>query len=214
MPSKLKTWIRRNAVEVVVWGLMALFLVLTVRPAFGAHRPVNHPIREAVAATVHKFHDPVLGISCSAVMVAPERAITAAHCLNMTAPVLTIDGYEYAVTEGYAASPRDVAILIVPGAPCPCARVADVAAVEGDPVAVVGYPFGLSRVVTYGEFQGRVVLAEDGQEYLLITALGAPGNSGGGVFDNNGDLIGITSKGAQGIFLLAVELFTMPIVLQ
>ena len=214
MPSKLKTWIRRNAVEVVVWGLMALFLVLTVRPAFGAHRPVNHPIREAVAATVHKFHDPVLGISCSAVMVAPERAITAAHCLNMTAPVLTIDGYEYAVTEGYAASPRDVAILIVPGAPCPCARIADTPLEAGDPVAAVGYPFGMALVVTYGEMQARVVLPEDGQEYLVVTSLGAPGNSGGGIFNQYGELVGITSKGAQGAFLLAVELFTMELPLK
>ena len=214
MPSKLKSWIRRNAVELVLWCLLALFLVLMVRPAFGAHRQVNHPIRDAVAATVHKFHDPVLGISCSAVMVAPERAITAAHCLNMTAPVLTIDGYEYAVTEGYAASPRDVAILIVPGAPCPWARMAYTPLETGDPVAAVGYPFGMALVVTYGEMQARVVLPEDGQEYLVVTSLGAPGNSGGGIFNQYGELVGITSKGAQGAFLLAVELFTMELPLK
>jgi S1-C subfamily serine protease len=155
------------------------------------------------------MHD--VGISCSVVMIAPERALTAAHCLGMASPVVTIDGYDYVVTEGYAASPRDIAVLIIPGAPCPCAQVSDIPAVEGDWVAAVGYPYGIARVVTYGEVQGRIVFEEDGQEYLLVTALGAPGNSGGGLFNEHGELIGIVSKGAQGHSLFAVEILTVPL---
>ena len=194
--------------------LAASFLLGTTQVNASHVTPVNHPVRAVVEATVHKMHDDVLGASCSAVMIAPERAMTAAHCLNMQAPVLTIEGYDYVIVEGYAATPRDVAILIVPGAPCPCARLADTPVKNGDFVAVGGYPYGVALSVTYGEMQARVVLPEDGQEYLMISALGAPGNSGGGVFNEYGDLVGITSKGAQGVFLLAVELFTMTIPLQ
>ena len=193
--------------------LAASFMLGTTQVRADHVAKINHPTRDAVAATVHRMHEE--GRSCSAVMIAPERALTAAHCLFMEAPVLTIDGYDYVITEGYAASPRDVAILIVPGAPCPCARVASTPIGDGAPVMTVGYPYGVPVVVvTYGEFQGRLIFPDDGQEYLLLTALGAPGNSGGGVFNEYGELVGIVSKGAQGIFLLAVELFTMTIELR
>ena len=192
--------------------LAASFMLGTTQVRADHVAKINHPTRDAVAATVHRMHEE--GRSCSAVMIAPERALTAAHCLNMDAPVLTIEGYDYVIVEGYAATPRDVAILIVPGAPCPCVRVADTPIGVGDFVAVGGYPYGVALSVTYGEMQARVVLPEDGQEYLMISALGAPGNSGGGVFNEYGELIGITSKGAQGVFLLAVELFTMTVELK
>lgn len=184
--------------------LLGVVLALAVVPAFA-----GHTVRHATTAAVHKMHEP--GVSCSAVMIAPERALTAAHCLNMTSPVLTIEGVDYPITEGYAASPRDLAILFVPGAPCPCAVVSLYPSEEGDALLAVGYPYGLARVVTYGEFQARIVLEEDGQEYILTTTLGAPGNSGGGLFNDRGELIGITVKGAPGHSLLAVELTSMVI---
>ena len=71
----------------------------------------NHPVRAAITPSVHQMQD--AGMSCSVVMIAPERALTAAHCLGMESPVVTIDGYNYTVTEGYANSPRDIAILII-----------------------------------------------------------------------------------------------------
>jgi len=167
------------------------------------------PTRATLTAAVHKMHEP--GTSCSAVMIAPERALTAAHCLNMTAPVVTIDGHDYPVLEAYAATPRDMAILIIPGAPCPCAVVSDTPVSEGDWVAAVGYPWGIIRTVTYGEVQGRIVYEEDGQEYLFVTTLGAPGNSGGGLFNERGELVGITVKGAQGHPMLALEIVSIPL---
>ena len=165
------------------------------------------PERATLTNPVHPMRDE--SRVCSVVMIAPERALTAAHCLNMNAPNVEINGHLYAVTEGYAASPRDIAVLIIPGAPCPCAVVSDTPLVEGDWVAAVGYPFDLARVVTYGEFQARIIDKADGQEYLLVTALGAPGNSGGGLFNEHGDLVGIVVSGAQGHSLGAVELFTI-----
>ena len=129
--------------------------------------------------------------------------------LGLTAPVVTIDGYDYPVLEGYAASPRDVAILIIPGAPCPCVGVADTPLEIGDPVVAAGYPLGIALTVTYGEMQARVALPEDGQEYLLVTALAMPGHSGGGVFNQYGDLVGIITTGQQGMYTIAVELFTI-----
>lgn len=207
MRSK-KPWYRVNAVEAVVWAGIALFVALSISMAY-AH-PAAPALRSQITAPVHQFHDAAEGISCSAVMIAPERALTAAHCLIMTAPVLTINGVDYPVTEGYAASPRDLAILFVPGAPCPCAVIAPDPVTEGDWVAAVGYPYGIARVVVYGEMQARVFL-DDGMEYLLTTTIGAPGNSGGGLFNERGELVGIVAKGAVGHSLMSVELATLVI---
>ena len=195
--------LRNLAYFAVGFFLVAAFMLGTIN----AHAA---PARATLTAAVHKMHEP--GASCSAVMIAPERALTAAHCLAMTAPVVTIDGVDYVVVEAYAATPRDMAVLVIPGAPCPCAVVSDTPIAEGDWVAAVGYPHGVPVVmVTYGEFQGRLIFEEDGQEYLLVTALGAPGNSGGGIFNEHGELFGITSKGVHGYFLAAGEVISIPL---
>jgi len=59
-----------------------------------------------------------------------------------------------------------------------------------DEVYEEGFPFGVAKVLTVGRWQG--------DDY--ITAESAPGNSGGGVFNNNGELVGLTDAivGAQG----------------
>ena len=176
------------------------------------HAYADHPVRAIVAASVHKMHEE--GRGCSAVMIAPERALTAAHCLAMESPSVSIGGYDYPVMEGYAASPRDVAVLIIPGAPCPCVPVADTPLAIGDFVAVAGYPLSIALTVTYGEMQARVLLPEDGQEYLLVTALATSGHSGGGVFNQYGELAGIITTGEPGMFSLAVELITVTLPLK
>ena len=207
MWTKLKAWwANRDLIEKLAISLLAGLILFS----FVARRvEADHTIRHAVTATVHKMHN--ARQTCGAVMIAPERAMTAAHCLGMESPVLTIDGVDYPLTEGYAATPRDVAVLIVPGAPCPCAALQGKAVEAGDWVVVVGYPYNLAQVVTYGEVQARIVNPEDGQEYVLATASVAPGNSGGGVFNVNGYLVGITSMSDdRGAMLLFVEVLTVP----
>ena len=143
------------------------------------------------ATTVHKLQD--AGMICSAVMIAPEWALTVRHCMEMTSPVLTINNIDYPVIEGYGNPVLDLALFYVPEAPCPCAKPSAVKVKEGESVIIIGYPYGIGRVVTTGEFQGRVIL--DGIEYGMTTAPVRPGNSGGGVFNSKGELIGILSGG-------------------
>lgn len=189
--------------------LAAAFALGTTR--VHAHS-VNPLLRESVASVTHKMHEK--GGYCSVVMIAPERALTAAHCLWMESPSVTIRGHDYPVREGYAASPRDVAVLTIPGAPCPCAMISKTPLAIGDFVIVTGYPLGIALTVTYGEMQARIVLPEDGQEYLLVTALTTLGHSGGGVFNQYGELVGIIAAGAPGMFSLAVELLTVTLPLK
>ena len=146
--------------------------------------------RNDAAATVHMMWEP--GTSCSVVMVAPGEALTARHCMSMTSPVVTIEGVDYPVTYAYGNPAMDMALLIIPNAPCPCAKPAPGAVQIGEKVMLIGYPYGLARVVTYGEMQERVEL--EGVLYALITAPARGGNSGGGVFNEKGELLGIVSR--------------------
>jgi S1-C subfamily serine protease len=78
--------------------------------------------------------------------------------------------------------------------------------VEGEWVIVVGFPYNVAKVTTYGEVQAHVKNPEDGQDYVLATAPVAPGNSGGGVYDLKGNLLGISSASdPRGQMALYVE---------
>src|SRR3990167_9494503 len=164
------------------------------------------PARATLTAAVHKMHDN-FGHYCSVVMISPERALTAAHCLSMVDPIITIKDYEYTITETTAnKNDRDLAVVSIPGAPCPCAVISTTPLIEGDWVAAVGYPGDVLVTVTYGEFQGQATYQRDEREYLQITAPSGPGSSGGGVFNAEGELVGIVGMGIPGIISLAVEI--------
>ena len=178
-------------------------LLLTVAPTVA-----GHSLRHAVATTVVEMHgqSEESGGRCSAVMVAPGRAFTAAHCVAMVPnPKVRINGVDYDVSEAYAVeNASDVAVLIAPGAPCPCAIIARVPAKVGDKVMSTGYPMRAALVVTYGEVQAlEVTNPEDGNAYVMSTAPTVPGFSGGGVFNDQGHLLGINSStGARGLLSL------------
>jgi len=62
----------------------------------------------------------------------------------------------------------------------------------GEVVFTIGSPEGLINTLGDGLLSG-LRRSEDGVEYVQITAPVSPGSSGGGVFDDRGNLIGITT---------------------
>lgn len=68
---------------------------------------------------------------------------------------------------------------------------------SGDSVTVIGYPGPLPLSVTYGRIMSPEIFIAKGFPEIVINALIIPGNSGGPVFDANGDLIGIANLGAE-----------------
>ena len=187
-------------------SLAGLGLVVTALVSVGIANSAAY--ENTVRSYVHKMFDPVTRSSCSAVMIAPERAMTARHCIDMPSPLLKVNGEVYAVTEAYGNPDVDMAVIIVPGAPCPCAPVATERAQIDDLIRAVGYPLGLLQIVTEGALQGRATF-EDGKEYLVVTARVAPGMSGGGLFNKQGELVGIISAMDEyGLLVIAVEVLT------
>lgn len=66
----------------------------------------------------------------------------------------------------------------------------------GDGVFAVGNPFGLERSVSQGIVSNRSRSLE-GQLYLQTDTAINPGNSGGPLFNHRGEVIGVTSRGAD-----------------
>jgi serine protease Do len=69
----------------------------------------------------------------------------------------------------------------------------------GDPVFAVGNPLGLERTVTQGIVSNRSRSLE-GQRYIQTDTAINPGNSGGPLFNQRGEVIGVTSRGVGAAF--------------
>lgn len=83
---------------------------------------------------------------------------------------------------------------------------------RGDDVIYVGHPLGMKYVI---RMQKLSIIEREGTEYLLITS-GGFGDSGGGVWNMKGELIGIMAKlmtyktGDGGLMTSATFLFAYP----
>lgn len=160
-----------------------------------ASADLSDQVLDKANQTVHKLV--ALNSSCSVVMLAPERALTAGHCTNVINPVVVIGGVSYPVTEAYINPAVDLAILIIPEAPCPCADVGAPLLVN-DPMFQIGYP-GASSGYTGPVYSEGYLINKDEDFYgtlaVVTSAWAYPGMSGGGVFNMQGELIGIIVGG-------------------
>ena len=103
---------------------------------------------------------------------------------------------------------RDVCSLRVPGLPAPPVVLGSTKTLQvGASVYAIGTPEGLQRTLSEGIVSSLRQVG--GGSYIQTTAAISPGSSGGGLFDDHGRLLGLTSffisKGQQLNFALPVE---------
>ncbi|EQD50942.1 serine protease protein [mine drainage metagenome] len=103
---------------------------------------------------------------------------------------------------------RDVCSLDVPGLPAPPAVLGSTKTLQvGDAVYAIGTPEGLRHTLSEGIVSSLRAVGDG--SYIQTTAAISPGSSGGGLFDDHGRLLGLTSffitKGQQLNFALPVE---------
>jgi len=157
-------------------ALGCLFVGILIAILTLSHAQAANPFTEARAAT-RLLSSKAVATTCSAVVIAPEIALTAKHCASI--PGLLVDNLP---VDGVRAHPsEDVAELTVPGLACPCVKVGAVRPVLDETVLGVGFLYGQIPVTARGEYLGQVVSPE-GEHYGLATLNVGPGMSGGGVF--------------------------------
>jgi S1-C subfamily serine protease len=103
---------------------------------------------------------------------------------------------------------RDVAVVVAAEVLGPHAQVplATRDPETGDPVIVVGHPRGMSWTVTTGVATGVRPDTLDGQSFLQVSAQAAPGNSGGPVFNEFGEVVGMVVAGMDSHLVFCVPL--------
>lgn len=88
---------------------------------------------------------------------------------------------------------RDLCVLEVAGLEAPPARVRPRAGLAvGEPVYAVGNPLGFGLAVASGLISHFPTI--DGEAFILGSAPQSPGSSGGGLFDGEGRLVGLTTS--------------------
>ena len=131
------------------------------------------------------------------------KVLTAAHVVQ-TADVASVefsDGQEISARVIGSDVQSDVALLQLKEMPkgVKPARLGDSDKVEvGDQVFVIGAPYGISQTLSVGHLSGRHRLNANNQspsvEFLQTDAAINTGNSGGPMFDMQGNVIGIVSS--------------------
>jgi len=145
---------------------------------------------------------------CSGVWVKPDAFLTAAHCVADSLPGESVSyvtredlradhaddlatlrvGELESLDEGH-----DLALIRVRLAPeHPIAKVSNDVRV-GQPAQTMGHPLGLWWSYSSGNVSALRLMALDGPEiwWVQTSAPISPGNSGGGLFDEDGDLLGL-----------------------
>ena len=92
---------------------------------------------------------------------------------------------------------KDIAILRFYDCKLPRLSTADGMDLErGEPLTAIGSPQGLSNMVSTGVFSSYKQF--DNHTIQMVTASISPGSSGGALFDDDGNVVGITSGGYEG----------------
>jgi Trypsin-like peptidase domain len=134
----------------------------------------------------------------SAVAIAPHLLLTNCHIVE-DRPVIRIVRDEESIVATLVAADfkADRCILKSEGAPLPpiagIRTFRDLAV--GERVFAIGTPVGLSRTLTQGLISG--LRNFNGRNLVQTDAPLSPGNSGGGLFDESGNLIGITTLASR-----------------
>ena len=129
----------------------------------------------------------------SGVVIGPQRVITNCHVINRAASIKVRAGAtEHSATSGISDTYLDLCILQVEGLSAPDVKRGSAKNLQvGQTVYAIGAPQGLDRTLS----QGLISALRETPEGTVIQTSAAisPGSSGGGLFDAEGRLIGITT---------------------
>jgi hypothetical protein len=132
--------------------------------------------------------------SGSAVVVGPGRLITNCHVLRQARSIqIRQDNVTYAATLEFPDAERDLCQLAVRNFRAPALTIAPAGTLKvGQRVYAIGSPQGLELTLSDGLISS-LRSGEGGAPLIQTSAPISPGSSGGGLFDTEARLIGITS---------------------
>lgn len=211
--SSLKVLQRRHSLldmfRLCLFGICATILISTNARAQTYNFSTLYEDLSPAVVTVHTKELKVTnGVSSakeglgSGVMISDELIITATHVIN-TANLIMVkfkDGKQIQADVITAITSADVALLKLrtPKKNVVVATVGSSDSVKiGEPVFVIGAPFGIEHTLSVGHLSGRhyrgLMAAGQPVEFLQTDTAINKGNSGGPMFNLKGEVIGIVS---------------------
>ncbi len=138
-------------------------------------------------------------ISADGYIITNNHVIESATSIKVT----TYDGTEYTAALVGTDSKSDIAVLKIDATDLTAATIGDSSKIAvGDSAIVIGNPLGtLGGTVTDGIISAtsrEIVLNNESMELIQTNATINSGNSGGGMFDGSGNLIGIVNAKDSG----------------
>ncbi len=185
----------------VVWALLCsiLFGMTGARAAEGFS---GDPVAvEAAAQSVLMLEvysqGELIATGSGFVAFADDMLVTNSHVIDGADEILakSDQGDEYVLDKIYAVDTRkDLAILgfSSPTKLSPLKLDTERVVMRVEPVVAIGSPKGLLNTVSVGNVSA--VFIEEGTRYIQFTAPVSSGSSGGALFGNDGDVIGITTS--------------------
>lgn len=176
--------------------LMFLCLALTIgTPAYAseraAHQITFHMLRESDGATATT--------TCSSTAVGKRTLLTATHCFDMPEGVRITKislGDKEVTVERHETDGRDHSLVVLSGAEFQhSVRYQPRALASGEDVRFWGWPAGFDRQFRRAYVSGtdQKFLTMAGYRAWLLDGQGYPGDSGSGVYDARGRLVGVVS---------------------
>ena len=179
--------------------LLTLVLLCTSAFAagFSADAPaINEKVNSVMLLAVYSNDDILIASGSGFVAFDSGLFVTNCHVIEKVATIVAYadSGETYAVNRILCAdSDRDIAILCfeepVPMEPLTLNESGEV--LRASPAVAVGSPKGFTNMVSIGNISAT--FEEEGVKYIQFTAPVSSGSSGGALFDDEGNVIGITT---------------------
>jgi hypothetical protein len=135
----------------------------------------------------------------SAVVIGKDSLVTNCHVLAKSSRVAIVrENVSYAATLEHPDPERDLCLLRVRNLDAPAVAIGDAETVRvGTRVYAIGSPRGLDQTLSDGLVSGSRRSERGELLALQISVPISPGSSGGGLFDGQGRLVGITTSGLR-----------------
>lgn len=133
----------------------------------------------------------------SAVVIGPGQLVTNCHVLGKAkALVVRKENVTYGAKLSHADVQRDLCLLKVDNFSATQVEVAPLSQIKiGSKAYAIGNPRGFEQTISEGLVSGIRRNDKDEIEFIQTSAAISPGSSGGGLFDDQGRLMGVTTLG-------------------